>query len=97
MSLPVFRTARRALTGIVLAGLVAGCSSPTETRSSPPRPAPQATPRDALDIATERDGRTVLEALWGLEKAVRERDARIADLEAEVRRLKRELADTPAR
>jgi hypothetical protein len=69
---------------------VPGCQSSPEP---PPRPParPRAAEPDPLGDEVPRTAQTVLEALWDLEKAGREKDRRIAELEAELARVREEL------
>jgi len=69
---------------------VLGCQSSPEPLPQPPAGHTAAQP-DPLGDEVPRTDQTVLEALWDLEKAVRDKDRRIAELEAELARVREAL------
>lgn len=76
---------------IALSLALGACTTPAKPAPPPPRQAVENASDPLFDPATPRQEKTVLEALWALEKQVRERDARILSLEERVRSLKLEL------
>jgi hypothetical protein len=84
---------------LILAATLLATSCGTPTPDPAPLPPASVAPEEPDPLAGEnvdRTDRTVLEALWDLEKTVRERDRRIATLEAELEAARRELAQLRA-
>jgi len=71
---------------VVVAGLAlsGGCHSPSRSAGAPVSTPGRVESPDPLDVEVERTDKTVLEMLWDLEKAVRERNRRIAILEGKL-------------
>ena len=72
--------------------VIGSCQSATEPGPTPVLIRPPTAPEvDPLDETVARSEKTMLETLWELEKAVRDRDRRIVALEEQLARAHSEL------